>query len=115
MKKDRNRNFLSILSRPKADLYDEMDTESPEVEARRRLELRIEQVLGTLVEAGSRSNRKRPRSRLSLPMTLFLLSTLSGKDSNPARSRMTRGSRQFPPPDEPSRPDSNQVPQRGML
>jgi|ERR1700739_236133 hypothetical protein len=51
MKKDRNRNFLSILSRPKADLYDEMDTESPEVEARRRLELRIEQVLGTLVEA----------------------------------------------------------------
>lgn len=52
MKKDSNRHFLSILSRPKkADLHDEMDPESPEVEARRRLELRIEQVLGTPVES----------------------------------------------------------------
>lgn len=52
MKKDRNRHFLSILSRSKkADLHDEMSAESPELEARRRLEQRIEQVLGTLVEA----------------------------------------------------------------
>ncbi len=52
MKKDRNRHFLSILSRSKkAELDDEMNAESPEAEARRRLELRIEQVLGALVEA----------------------------------------------------------------
>ncbi len=52
MKKDRNRHFLSILSgSKKAGLHDGMSAESSELEARRRLEQRIEQVLGTLVEA----------------------------------------------------------------
>lgn len=52
MKKDRNRHFLSILSRSTSDgLQNEMHSESPEVEARRRLEQRIEQVLSCLVEA----------------------------------------------------------------
>jgi hypothetical protein len=52
MKKDRNRRFLSILSRSTSDgLQNEMQSESPEVEARRRLEQRIEQVLSSLIES----------------------------------------------------------------
>jgi hypothetical protein len=52
MKKDRNPRFLSILSQSKKDAtQNEIGSESPEMEARRRLEQRIEQALCTLVEA----------------------------------------------------------------
>lgn len=52
MKRDRNQRFLSILSHSKKDgIRNEIGSELPEMEARRRLEQRIEQALSTLVEA----------------------------------------------------------------
>ncbi|MFZ0743237.1 MAG: hypothetical protein WAM85_02470 [Terracidiphilus sp.] len=52
MKEYRNRHFLSILTPSRmAARHDEMDTGSPELEARRRLERRIEQALHTPIEA----------------------------------------------------------------